>query len=90
MRAIIFSKFYHLFAVKIHADQDLENISFVGNLHSTVLMNTKTYHEKPSLVLCGTIPSSSAFADCLDNTLLEITIYPQEISQFLAVYLSIP
>ena len=55
-QAMIFNKFYHPTAAKIHGDQDLENISLSGNLHSAVLMNPKAYHGKPSLVLCGTIP----------------------------------
>ena len=54
-QTIIFNKFYHPIAAKIHADQDLENIS-LKKLHSTVMMNPKTYHGKPSLVLYGTIP----------------------------------
>ena len=45
---MFFNKFYHTIAVKIHADQGLENISLSENLHSTVLMNPKTYHGKPS------------------------------------------
>ena len=53
---MVFNTFYHPIAVKIPADQDLENISLSGNLCSTVLMNPKTFHGKPSLVLCGTIP----------------------------------
>ena len=40
-----------------------------GNLRSTVLMNPETYYEKPSLVLCGTIPWSYASEDFLSNTL---------------------
>ena len=47
-------------------------------------------HGKPSLVLCGTISWSSAFADCRDSALLGIMMYPQAILQFLVVYLSIP
>ena len=39
-----------------------------GNLRSAVFMNPETYHGKPSLVLCDTIPWSSAFEDFLDNT----------------------
>ena len=46
---MIFNKFYHPIAVKIHADQDLGNVSLSGNLRSTVLMNPKTYHGKPTI-----------------------------------------
>ena len=66
---MIFNNFYHPIAVQILQNQDLENVSLSGNLRSTVLMNPKRYHGKPSFVLCGTIPRRSAFADCLDNTL---------------------
>ena len=46
---MIFNKFDHPIAVKIHADQDLENVSLSGNLGSTILMNQKTYHGKPTI-----------------------------------------
>ena len=55
-QAMIFNKFCHPIAVKIHADQDLENVSLLGKLRITVLVNSRTYYGKPSLVLCGTIP----------------------------------
>ena len=55
-QAMIFNKFCHPIAVKIHADQDLENVSLLGKLRITVLMNLRMYYGKPSLVLCGTIP----------------------------------
>ena len=88
---MIFNKFDHPIAVKIHADQDLENVSLSGNLGSTILMNQKTYHGKTyHWCYVAQFFQGSAFADCLDNTLLGITIYPQGISQFLVVYLSIP
>ena len=48
---MIFNKFDHPIAVKIHADQDLENVSLSVNLGSKILMNQKTYHGKPTIVL---------------------------------------
>ena len=83
---MIFSKFYHPIAVQIHTYQKFENVSLSGSLRSALLMNPKSYHGKTSY---DTIPGIWASADCLDNTLLEITLYPLGISQFLVVYLSI-
>ena len=43
---MIFYKFYRAIAAQIPAYQDLENVSFSGNLRSTVLMKAKRYHRK--------------------------------------------
>ena len=59
---------------------------FMDGPYHCIDVKPKRYRKKPSFVLCCTIPRRSAFADCLDNTLLGIMIYTQGISQFLVVF----